>query len=335
VQALRIPVPAGIAIREAGSEAAGPGRSLPVSRIEVEGRWGDKPVKLRLTNDAATLTAPGVAAWTIDQRLLAKDIRLSLAVTLSLPRAELACSPCLTGPAAAGREVAEFVALARGDSEARTAIQDAFFARVDRCPVKAYGRRTGDLAGNWFEAPLATVPEMGVALEGHETIRGSIDLYLAEEYRKEAARLAERWQEKLAAMPNTLARSREEYFGPDRPQIPAGFDEWRKSWNGTSEEDWTAEFGDRLIAWSVWFWKRVEAEWNEAGGRIDRNLGERVELEVLAIRSIASDRQGREYLVPLVEFDPAARAVTPMQTGEADTDVGHSPRGGETVVGLE
>jgi hypothetical protein len=334
-QTLLIPVPFGISIPEPGVEAGARGSALPLHGVEVEGQWGDQRVTLRLPEDAAGLAEPGVGAWAVNRGPLAEGVSLSLAVTLSLPQAELSCLPSLTGPAATGRNLADFAAVARGDDGARQAVRDAFFSRIDACPVKAHDRRNGDLTRDWFETPLATMTRIGITPRGHETIRKSLDIYLKAEYQSEADRLKERWETKLATMPDTPARRREEYFGPRRPGLPRNFDEWRRSWNSTREADWEIEFSDRLRAWSHWFWSQLKNEWAESATKIARVLQEPIALKLMTFTSIARDSQGHEYRVPLVVFDLAAGAAGRPAAGEAGGDVGHSPRGGASTSGFE
>ena len=324
---MTIPVPAGIASRDAIGREGDVGLALPVSGMELEAVWDGQPVSMRWTRAAGPPHGPGVGRWTVPLGRFEDGAELSLTVTLSLPRATLESVPSLMGPPGRAFDQAALAKLLDEESDLLAGVEKKFRARIAACPLRDYDRSSGQdgpsgLVRSWLDAPLATEQVMVVGLPGHETARSSMDLYLREEYARLREELAEEWRKKLAAMPDGNDRSKTVYFGASLPQAPEDFATWQKQWRGARESEWESMFVVRLDAWSEWFWRHFKARWGRNQATVQKALERTVELRVVGITSIARDALGTEYRVPLIVSLPAAAppgGILPAQPPPPET----------------
>ena len=328
-QEMQIPVPAGIFSKDTppGSTTAAD-LALPVSGIEITGQWGgSEKMTKRLPKEAVAPDQPGIVTWPgVRVREIGNGVTLELKIDISLLDAALTATPTLAGPNSRGIDLGKIAEFFEKHASSLPDVKKKFESRVrgfdGRKYAKAHGS-PGDRARveGWFRPTnnvpnLAIVRHMNLDLPGHGTVADSMDLFFREKYAEEKARLDEDFQRRRAAAKDDKEK---EKIKPEDPKSPENFDAWRKRCEKVvSEEEWKGVFESPLDRWSDWFWNKFETHWEQQSAVAKAVYAQDAQVRLLEIVSVARDADGKEYRVPLVEFDAAA-PVTP-EKGPSDRD---------------
>ena len=312
-QEMRIPVPTGIFSKDTPPGAImAMELALPGSGIEITGQWGDERVTKRLPKDAAAADQPGLVTWPgVRVSEIGNGVALELKIAVSLPEATLVATPALAGPNPKNIDLKKIAEFLGKPASSLPDVKKTFSARVGQCPGREFARARGSMAAaegvnKWFAKPLATAAVMGLDLPGHETIQSSMNAYLQAEYKRQQDEERTKWERAVGGEIDAVEKKMQRAQGPARADVPMDFTDWvRRCTEARNAAQWNQEFNARLTAWSEWFWPLFEAHWRETEAVLNR-LTPKADLRLLEIVSVARDADGKEYRVPLVEFDAAS-----------------------------
>ena len=248
---------------------------------------------------------------------IGNGVALDMEIQLSLLGATLTATPSLTGPASKGLDL-EKLAEFEKDAASLPDVKAKFYRRVKECPGREYARAHGskDVEAWFSRTPLATKQVMKLLFPGHGTVSESMDLFFREKYAEEKARLDKDYQRRLAEAKDEEKKK----IKPEDPKGPQGFLDWYQRCGKATADSWKGVFEVPLDDWKDWFWAQFEDHWEQQAAIAKAVHGQDVEVRLLEIVSVARDADGKEYRVPLVEFDAAAPATGGKRAGTAEAD---------------
>jgi hypothetical protein len=315
-QSMQIPVPPGIFSKDTppGVTTAAD-LALPVSGIEITGQWGgSEKMTKRLPKEAVAADQPGIVSWPgVRLSEIGNGATLELKVDVSLLGATLTATPTLVGPNAKGIDLEKIAEFFEEHVSSLPDVKKKFESRVKGCEGRKYAKAHGSPGDKarvnaWFRPTnnlqnLAVVQHMKLDFPGHGTVADSMDIFFKKTFAEELARLEEDYQRRLAAANDPKEK---EKIKRGNPGGPKDFADWYGRCETASDDAWKSVFEVPLDSWSDWFWKEFEKHWRQQETLARAVHGQDAEVRLLEVVSVARDAQGKEYRVPLVEFDANA-----------------------------
>lgn len=275
---------------------------LPICSLRFEAEMPDRTMeKFELFDDGKDDARLGIKEWRIPLATVPlskvnpklSDLGILAVIRLSLPQAIITVHTELNGDLAKKFSKDEIKQVFINSPEKGLKKNQARFATFVKegkgfefIPDAISQRGENEKIEKWFGKELVGERSKGwgLVMPGHETIKSSFTMFLKD-------------------------------TGPDKRNTFEDFEADCKQVR--TQEQWKAEFLDRVDKWSEWFKPQFETQWHEYVRLFRGTLAEAPTLKIIAISSLAFDESGKEYVVPLVigeVFPEVDQADMPTET---------------------